>query len=59
MEIKLLILIILLVMILSICSMVIFGLIFKGKFAAMAKEICLMTVGKLFANPIVCEVFIV
>jgi len=59
MEIKLLILIILLIMILSICSMVIFGLIFKGKFAAMAKEICLLIVGKFFANPTVCEVFIV
>jgi hypothetical protein len=59
MEIKLLILIILLIMILSICSIVIFGLVFKGKFAAMAKEVCLMTVGKLFANPTVCEVFIV
>ena len=59
MEIKLLILIILLIIILSICSIVIFGLVFKGKFVVIAKEVCLMTVGKLFANPTVCEVFIV
>jgi hypothetical protein len=57
-EVSLLIAIILLVIIFSIAAIMILGMIFGGYFAEMGKEICLLTVGKLFAYSKVCEIFI-
>jgi hypothetical protein len=59
MNLSLLIALIIFAIIFSIAVIVILGIVYKGQFAAMAKEICLLTVGKIFSNPQVCEVFMV
>ncbi|MEM0480587.1 MAG: hypothetical protein QXQ14_00125 [Candidatus Aenigmatarchaeota archaeon] len=59
MEVKLLVIIILTILIFSTILIVFLGLIFPERFAIVAKEICLLTVAKILANPKVCEVFMI
>lgn len=57
MEVNFLILIILGIIIFSIILIVIFSMVWPSKFSAFLKEACLLTVGKFFAQPYICEAF--
>lgn len=57
MEINFLVLIILAIIIFTIVLIVIFSMIWPSKFSAFLKEACLLTIGKLFAQPYICEAF--
>jgi len=57
MEANFLVYIILAIIIITIVIIVILYLIKPVWFSGFMKEVCLLTVGKIFANPKVCEVF--
>lgn len=57
METNLLVYAILALIIIAIIIFVVLSLIRPAWFAMFLKDACLMTVGKLFANPKVCEAF--
>jgi len=57
METNFLVYIILAIIIITIVIVVIFSIIKPVWFSGFLKEACLLTVGKIFANPKVCEVF--
>lgn len=57
MEVNFLVLIILGIIVFTIILIVIFSMVWPSRFSAFLKEACLLTIGKLFAQPYICEAF--
>lgn len=57
MEVNLLILIILGSIVFLIVLVVTFSMVWPERFSIFLKEACLLTIGKLFAQPYICEAF--